>query len=47
MEVLELPTEPVAVTLIKKGQDLPEGYRVPEKNIRHNRVVCSLYPIAK
>ncbi|MCG7840880.1 MAG: DUF169 domain-containing protein, partial [Methanomassiliicoccales archaeon] len=33
--VLELKTEPVAVTLIKKGEALPEGYQVPEKNIRH------------
>ncbi|HUT26564.1 MAG TPA: DUF169 domain-containing protein [Methanomassiliicoccales archaeon] len=35
MDVLELKTEPVAVTLIKKGEALPEGYQVPEKNIRH------------
>jgi len=34
-EVLELKSEPVAVTLIKKGESLPEGYQVPEKNIRH------------
>jgi uncharacterized protein (DUF169 family) len=34
-EVLELKSEPVAVTLVKKGQSLPEGYQVPEKNIRH------------
>ncbi len=35
METLELKTEPVAVSLIKKGEPLPEGYEVPEKNIRH------------
>lgn len=35
MDVLELSTEPVAVTLVKKGQPLPDGYQVPEKNIRH------------
>ncbi len=35
MDVLELKTEPVAVTLVKKGQPLPEGYQVPDKNIRH------------
>lgn len=35
MDVLELPTEPVAVTLVRKGQPLPGGYQVPEKNIRH------------
>jgi len=35
MDVLELPTEPVAITLVKKGQPLPDGYQIPEKNIRH------------
>jgi uncharacterized protein (DUF169 family) len=35
MDILELKTEPVAVTLVKKGEPLPEGYQVPEKNIRH------------
>jgi uncharacterized protein (DUF169 family) len=35
MDVLDLQTEPVAITLIKKGQPLPQGYQVPEKNIRH------------
>jgi uncharacterized protein (DUF169 family) len=34
-EVLELTSEPVAVTLVKKGDPLPEGYQVPDKNIRH------------
>jgi len=34
-EVLELTSEPVAVTLVKKGDPLPVGYQVPEKNIRH------------
>jgi uncharacterized protein (DUF169 family) len=35
MDVLELRTEPVAIALVKKGQPLPEGYQVPDKNIRH------------
>ncbi len=35
MDTLGLKTEPVAVTLIKKGEPLPEGYEIPEKNIRH------------
>ena len=35
VDVLELKNEPVAVTLIKKGEPLPEGYSTPEKNIRH------------
>ncbi|MCG7843833.1 MAG: DUF169 domain-containing protein [Methanomassiliicoccales archaeon] len=35
MDILGLKTEPVAVTLVKKGEPLPEGYQVPEKNIRH------------
>jgi len=35
MDVLELKTEPVAVTLVRKGQQLPKGYEIPEKNIRH------------
>jgi uncharacterized protein (DUF169 family) len=35
METLGLKNEPVAVTLIKKGEPLPEGYEVPDKNIRH------------
>lgn len=35
VDILGLPTEPVAVTLIKKGDKLPEGYVEPEKPIRH------------
>ena len=35
VEILGLKTEPVAVTLIKKGQPIPEGYVVTEAPIRH------------
>lgn len=35
VEILGLRTEPAAVTLIKKGQPLPEGYHEPETPIRH------------
>jgi uncharacterized protein (DUF169 family) len=34
-EMLDLRYEPVAVTLVKKGEPLPEGYTTPEKNMRH------------
>ncbi len=34
-DILGIENEPVAVTLVKKGQPLPEGYKIPEKNIRH------------
>jgi uncharacterized protein (DUF169 family) len=33
--ILGLGTEPVAVTLIKKGQPIPEGYVVTETPLRH------------
>lgn len=35
MEILGLRYEPVAVTLIPRGQPMPEGYPGPEKNVRH------------
>jgi len=35
MDTLGLRTEPVAITLIKKGHPLPEGYHEPETPIRH------------
>lgn len=35
VEALGLKYEPVAVTLVKKGQALPEGYSQPDKPIRH------------
>jgi uncharacterized protein (DUF169 family) len=35
MESLGLKNEPVSVTLIKKGQDIPAGYAEPETPIRH------------
>lgn len=35
IDTLGLRTEPVAITLIKKGQPLPAGYAEPEKPIRH------------
>ncbi len=35
VDTLGLHTEPVAITLIKKGQPLPAGYVEPEKPIRH------------
>jgi uncharacterized protein (DUF169 family) len=35
VEILGLRTEPVAITLIKKGQPYPEGYKEPETPIRH------------
>jgi uncharacterized protein (DUF169 family) len=39
MESLGLQTEPVAITLIKKGKPLPEGYQLPEKPIRHCQAI--------
>lgn len=39
IESLGLQTEPVAITLIKKGKPLPEGYTVPEKPIRHCQAI--------
>lgn len=35
MESLGLKNEPVAVTLIKQGQEIPAGYTEPETPIRH------------
>ncbi len=35
VDILGLQNEPVAVTIIKKGEKLPEGYTEPEKPIRH------------
>jgi uncharacterized protein (DUF169 family) len=35
VDALGLKTEPVAVTLIKKGQSIPEGYHVVENAMRH------------
>ena len=35
VDILGLQNEPVAVTLIKKGENLPEGYVEPDKPIRH------------
>ena len=39
VEALGLKYEPVAITLIKKGQPLPEGYIVPEKPLRHCQAI--------
>ncbi|MEM0449560.1 MAG: DUF169 domain-containing protein [Methanomassiliicoccales archaeon] len=39
VESLGLSTEPVAITLIKKGQQLPEGYKIPETPIRHCQAI--------
>jgi len=54
VEILGLKYEPVAVTLIKKGQPLPEGVPEPEKNIRHCQSImrarkgeCLLLPASK
>jgi uncharacterized protein (DUF169 family) len=35
VDILGLQYEPVAVTVIKKGERLPEGYAEPEKPVRH------------
>ncbi|AKB23830.1 hypothetical protein MSMTP_0361 [Methanosarcina sp. MTP4] len=35
VKILDLRYEPVAVKVIKKGEAIPEGYNIPEKNIRH------------
>ena len=35
VDTLGLRTEPVAITLIKKGMPMPEGYKEPEKPLRH------------
>jgi uncharacterized protein (DUF169 family) len=54
VEILGLKYEPVAVTLIKKDQPLPEGYPVPERNLRHCQSImrarkgeCLLLPADK
>jgi uncharacterized protein (DUF169 family) len=54
VEILGLKYEPVAVTLIKKGQPIPEGYPEPEKPIRHCQSVmrarkgeCLVVPSSK
>ena len=54
VEILGLKYEPVAVTLIKKGQPLPTGFPEPEKNIRHCQSImrarkgeCLLVPASK
>jgi uncharacterized protein (DUF169 family) len=39
VNILGLRTEPVAVTLIKKGQELPEGYVVVETPLRHCQTI--------
>ena len=39
VESLGLTYEPVAVTLIAKGQNIPEGYAQPEKPIRHCQAI--------
>lgn len=33
--ILELRYEPVAITLIKEGEELPDDYTIPETSIRH------------
>ena len=35
VDILGLKTEPVAINLIKKGQEIPEGYTVSESPMRH------------
>jgi uncharacterized protein (DUF169 family) len=54
VEIIGLKYEPVAVTLIKKGQPLPEGYPEPEKSVRHCQSImrarkgeCLLVPASK
>jgi uncharacterized protein (DUF169 family) len=39
VEILGLKTEPVAVTLIKKGQPIPGGYVVTETPLRHCQTI--------
>jgi uncharacterized protein (DUF169 family) len=39
VDILGLKTEPVAVTLIKKGQAIPEGYAVAETPLRHCQTI--------
>jgi uncharacterized protein (DUF169 family) len=35
VKLLNLRYEPVAVKIVKKGEEIPEGFTEPEKNIRH------------
>jgi uncharacterized protein (DUF169 family) len=35
VKLLNLRYEPVAVKIVKKGEEIPEGFSGPEKNIRH------------
>ncbi len=39
VDALGLKHEPVAITLIRKGEPLPEGYSQPEKPIRHCQAI--------
>jgi uncharacterized protein (DUF169 family) len=39
MEGLGLKYEPVAISLVKKGQSLPEGYSQPDKPLRHCQAI--------
>ena len=39
VDALGLNYEPVAVTLVKKGQMMPEGYAQPDKPIRHCQAI--------
>ncbi len=39
VEALGLKHEPVAVTLIKQGEEFPEGYTIPDKNLRHCQAI--------
>ena len=39
MNALGLKSEPVAITLIKKGAPIPDGYTQPEKPIRHCQAI--------
>jgi uncharacterized protein (DUF169 family) len=39
MDILGLGTEPVAVTLIKNGQAMPEGYEIAEAPLRHCQAI--------
>jgi uncharacterized protein (DUF169 family) len=39
VEILGLKREPVAITLIKKGMSVPEGYMQPDKPVRHCQAI--------
>ncbi len=54
VEILGLKHEPVAISLIKKGQPIPQGYPEPEKPIRHCQSImrarkgeCLVVPASK